>query len=318
MDLKYEYFKFAKSIFLLFILIILFDQICGSLLRKYYFSQTSGLGYRTTYSIDSTQAEILVLGSSRANHHYVPEVFEDSLDMSFYNTGRDGNFILFNYALLKSILKRYTPKIIILDINPNEIFLNQDRYDRLSSLLPYYKDHHEIRDIVQLRSPYEKLKLISAIYPFNSSLFTIGIGNFEYNKTRKGDRKGYVPLYKKLNDTTLITLKQIDLPIDSIKLKVINSIAELCKDKNISLFFINSPVYARSEQSRSINIIEQILQKFNAKLVNYTNDSFFLNNPSLFQDISHLNEKGAAIFSGKVVHLIKNQISKTSISFSEE
>jgi hypothetical protein len=149
-----KFIRFSVNLVLLFLIVFLFDWAGGAILRYFYFSQTSGLGYRTTYSIDSTRANILVFGSSRANHHYVPEVFEDSLKMSFYNTGRDGNFLFYNYAIFKAILKRYTPKILIMDINPDELYYNPDSYDRLSSLLPYYKDHPEIRDIIELRGPY--------------------------------------------------------------------------------------------------------------------------------------------------------------------
>jgi hypothetical protein len=97
--IKNQYFRFAVSIIILFLILLAFDRVGGAILRHYYFSQTSGSWYRTTYSIDSTRADILVFGSSRANHHYVPEVFEDSLNMSFYNTGQDGNLILNNYAI---------------------------------------------------------------------------------------------------------------------------------------------------------------------------------------------------------------------------
>ena len=50
--------------------------------------------------MELTKADLLVFGSSRANHHYVPEVFEDSLKLTFYNTGKDGSgiFITLHYC----------------------------------------------------------------------------------------------------------------------------------------------------------------------------------------------------------------------------
>ena len=132
-------------------LIIGVDFIIGNLLRKLYFSQISGLLHRTTYSIDKTEADILIFGSSRANHHYDSKLFEESTGQYTYNTGRDGNFIFYQTALLKSILKRYKPKQIILDFEGTFAF-NQNDYDRIAALLPYYKSHKEIRDIVLLKS----------------------------------------------------------------------------------------------------------------------------------------------------------------------
>ena len=46
--------------------------------------------------------------------------------------------------------------------------------------------------------------MISEIYPFNSSLLTIIIGNLEINKTGKTIRKGYVPLTGIFRDSVLL------------------------------------------------------------------------------------------------------------------
>ena len=94
------------------------------------------------------------------------------------------------------MLKRYKPKIVVLDFNVEEFKLSPDNYDRIASLLPYYKNHLEVHSIIQLKSPYEKYKLLSKIYPFNSLLFTIAIGATDYNKSREqiNDENGYIPL----------------------------------------------------------------------------------------------------------------------------
>jgi hypothetical protein len=193
------YKKFFIKLFIFLAIVVLFDFAIGAALRHYYFKQESGVQYRTTYSMEQTKADLVIFGSSRATHHYVPDVFEQRLNMSYYNVGRDGNFIFYHYAVLKSILKRYTPKIIILDISGAEFSVGQDSYDRLSALLPYYKTHPEIRPIVELKSEYEKIKLASSIYPFNSSIITIALGNAEFNKKRNDDTEGYVPLKKNWN-----------------------------------------------------------------------------------------------------------------------
>ncbi|HXS59927.1 MAG TPA: hypothetical protein VN703_03845, partial [Candidatus Sulfopaludibacter sp.] len=123
-------------------------MIIGNLLRTFYFKQQSGLQCRTTYSIEKTTANVLIFGSSAANHDYQTNTFTKRLDTSFYNTGRDGISIFYEYAVLKAILKRYTPKIIILDFDQEEFIKNEASYDRLSALLPYYINHPEIRSII--------------------------------------------------------------------------------------------------------------------------------------------------------------------------
>jgi hypothetical protein len=288
------------------LLIGILDQAIGRILKKYYFKQESGLYYRTTYAIDSTKADIVIFGSSRANHHYVPEVFEDNLNLSFYNCGREGNFLLFNYGVFKAIIKRYNPKIIIFDINYNDLYYNRGEYERLFSLMPYYKDHPEIRNIIDLKSPYEKYKLVSEIYPFNSSLLTIVIGNMGKNKTRKNDRQGYVPLVGKLNDTVVHKIEPNKGIIDSNKVNSINDIVNYCSKNNICLIFVQSPIYAKVENTVSNEFFEQSDKKGRELYISFSNLPEFFAHPEYFKDQDHLNDQGATYFS----KILVNRISK--------
>src|SRR5690606_33173113 len=114
-------------------------------------------------SIKYADAEIMIFGSSRAQHHYDPGSFTSS-SLTFYNTGKDGQGIFYSLAILKSLLSRSSsPKIIILDINLNEVSKIQDSYNRLAELLPYYNDHAEIQSIIKLKSPLAKFKALSSI-----------------------------------------------------------------------------------------------------------------------------------------------------------
>lgn len=296
-------------------IVIIFDFIIGKSLKHLYFTETSGLHYRTTYSIDSTNADILIFGSSRANHHYVPEIFEDSLNMTFYNTGRDGNSILYTLALFKSIINRYTPKIVIIDLMMMELHYNDKSYDRLSCLQPYYYKHYEIQNIVNLRGPYEKYKMLSSIYPYNSSILTIILGNMEFNKIRKSDNKGYVPLFNSLKIIARTNLDEIETYYDTTCINALTFISNSCNKKNILLLFIHSPLYAKTKQSDASEIITKIATENGAFFLNYLNDTTFLKHPSYFQDQVHLNDNGAKIFSSILTHTIKSGKYKTQNRF---
>ena len=143
--------KIIFNLVIVALVVFVLDIAIGRMLRHYYFKETSGFHFRTTYSMDSAKSDILVFGSSSANHHYVPEVFEDSLKMTFYNTGRDGDGILFQTAILVSALKRYSPKLIILDYS-DDFKKNGDGYDSPTSLLPYYRTHKEVRKYIELKA----------------------------------------------------------------------------------------------------------------------------------------------------------------------
>ncbi|OFX78034.1 MAG: hypothetical protein A2X12_07550 [Bacteroidetes bacterium GWE2_29_8] len=310
---KNPYKFFLVKLVVLFTIIFSLDFFIGNILGYFYFKQESGLQYRTTYSIEKTTADLLIFGSSRANHHYYPTLFEKRLNLSYYNVGRDGNFMFYHSAVLKGVLKRYSPKIIILDFIGKEFEENQNSYDRLSSLLPYYKTHPEMRSIIELKSKYERLKMPSFIYPYNSSIFTIAIGNTEFNKRRKGDIKGYIPLNKTLVGSIEIDSSSSKYEIDSIKIKAYESFIQDCKNSNVKLYIVCSPYFTSYNHSDySLIIAKEIAKRNNIQFFDYSNDSTFLNKPQLFADISHLNEEGSKLFSNMLIDSIQKTIEKES------
>jgi len=307
--MRNKYLKFVLKIIALILLVVLIDQLIGRELEHLYFKQESGLYFRTTYVMDSTKADIIVFGSSRANHHYVPQVFEDSLGMSFYNAGRDGNFLLFNYATFLSLTKRYTPKIIIFDVNPSDILKNNLGYERLSSLLPYYRTHREVRPIVELRSNFEKQKLLSAIYPYNSSLLTILVGNLELNKKRKADDRGYVPVYGEIDIEPKLEKNETFSELDTLSIQYLNEIASICREKEILLFLVYSPIYWTDKNALTDSVFNSTASKYGFCYLNYSLDSNFILKKNLFKDMAHLNHNGAVSFSNIIITDIwKNQL----------
>ena len=70
----------------------------------------------TAQALFSRTADILILGSSRANHSFDCKVLEDSLGMSCYNAGRDGQNMAYDAMVFFSYMERHKPKMVILDI----------------------------------------------------------------------------------------------------------------------------------------------------------------------------------------------------------
>lgn len=301
---KSKFFILFKVLFFLSVLFLI-DFLVGNLLAHYYFKQQSGWLYRTTYAIRDTRADLLIFGASRANHHYYTSMIEERIGKSTYNTGRDGNAIFYHYAVLQSILKRYTPKIAILDISHGEFQQNKDSYDRISSLLPYYNSHPEIKPIVKLKSNNEQLKLISKIYPYNSLLFQIIAGNTKSNRTRKSrnDINGYVPLSHVWNGDIVYEDKFRNYEIDTLKVHYFKLFVEDCVKSGIQLFIVMSPYYVKfSGNDQSLDIVSNIAKSNKIPFYDFSNDSTFLSTPDIYADESHLNDSGARLYTAEVIN----------------
>lgn len=308
------YIRFFLKLTKLFAFLLILDFLIGNILSHYYFKNQRNYNYRTTYAIDSTTASLLIFGSSRASHHYRPDVFENYLGVTYYNTGRDGEFILYNCAVLKAILKRYSPKMIILDFSPGEFAKTTDNYDRLSALLPFYRTHPEMRSIIELRSKFEKMKLISYIYPYNSSLLNILSQNAILPREKKEDIQGYLPLTKKWSDSIKLENPTTPYKVDSITVNTFQSFIRDCKNSKVQLYIVCSPLFIKSSHiDYSVQLANQIAEKYDVKFFNYVTDTNFINHATLFDDPAHLNNDGAKLFSMTVANRIANEQNKNLI-----
>jgi hypothetical protein len=286
--------------------VLAMDLAIGRILRYFYFKEMSGPHFRITYAMEKTEADVLVFGSSRAIDHYIPEIFETSLKMSYYNAGADNMGVLYQTAVLKSVLKRYTPKIIILDFPGMET--GESDYDRLSSLLPYYRTHEEIRSIIESRSPFEKIKLLSKIYPFNSQIILTILGNLEINTIKKADKNSYTADYEEWKEDLDSIPKSIAYTIDSKIIAYFNEFISDAKKSGAKIFVIYSPIFLKYDKNQEIDICNRICNSENVPFWDFSKDTLFLQNKQFFKDVLHLNHKGAIIFSNLVAEKIKRNI----------
>ncbi len=305
--------QFFMKLFACLALVFILDRGIGHFFKKYYFTQKGGYDYQATYAIDSTQADIVILGSSRAANIFDPSVFEAQLNLSCFNTGRYGYPIFYHYAVLKAITKRHLPKIVVLSFDAGNFSVNQEAYDRLSSLLPYYKSHPEIRPIVDLKGPYTNLKMLSAIYPYNSLLLPIVSGNTTFSKIKYATINGYIPLQEVISGPLRKFDYSVEKNLDTVKINCYKSFIKECIDLNIKLFVV-CPPYLINAIGIDHSIIEAktIAKQFNIDFFDYSEDTFYINKPQLFADYRHLNDKGVVLFSNNVIEKIKMKVASIS------
>jgi hypothetical protein len=284
------------------------DRITGNLLEYQYFKAKSGVISRINYSMNGTSEDLLVFGTSRANHHYDSKIFEDSLSLSVYNTGKEGHKIFYQIAILKAVLKRYKPRQIILDFAGTFEFKQKD-YDRLSTLLPYYDTNPEIRDIILLKSKTENLKiLLSKLYRYNSQIITIIFSSLELNSKKKNQKKsynGYVPLFGEFKNPKESTNFPLKFEVDQNKIDAFTDFIHLCKKNDIPLTIINSPLFFEIPKKQTIKLVEEICLEENIEFLDFSSDKSFIGKRELFKDKDHLNNTGAEYFTNKVISHFK-------------
>jgi hypothetical protein len=76
------------------------------------------------------------------------------------------------------------------------------------------------------------------------------------------------------------------------------------KNSGAQIFVVRSPIFRKFSKSQGISICNEVCLAEKIPFWDFSNDTSFLNNKYLFQDIVHLNNKGATAFSKLVVSKI--------------
>ena len=294
--------KFICQIILYISIIIIIDIMIGHVMSYMMDNVKGGDSWRSNYICKKTQEDVLIFGSSRAFHHYNPQIITDSLDLSCYNCGQDGNGIILNYGRLSMIRQRYQPKVIIYDISTSFDYIANDNHKYLGRLKPYYFEKG-IKDIFSSVDQTERWKMQSSMYRYNSIFIQI-LSDY-FHPIHQVGNKGFRPLKGLLDPMKLNNNKDNDnneIMYDSLKIDYIHKFINLCN--NTKLIFIYSPMWYGYD-STELNLIKDICQENKIPFLDFSNNPKYVHNDSLFKDGSHLNDKGADEFSKDLVRKLR-------------
>ena len=287
--------RFIIKLLAFLLLIFIVDRGVG-LGMKYMQEHAKG-GYIGHHNkIINSDEDILIFGSSRAIHHYNPKIIKDSLGMSCYNCGQDGNGIILFYGWWQLMKDRHVPKIVIYDVNPGfDLFIGENNQKYLGWLRSEY-DNKNIEQIFEDVDYTEKYKMQSMMYRYNSK-FLQNIVDF-IHPIFKIKSDGFLPLKGELNEMKIKKKqKESKQPkIDSLKLELIQKLIFDIKKHEAQVIFVASPVWYGKDNSHFEALIN-ICKEYNIPFYNYSNSKKYVRNNNYFKDGSHLNARGADEFT---------------------
>lgn len=298
--------RFVYSLIALVALVVVGDWAVGSWLR-HGFEQThyDEIG-RQNYICDSVNADIIVLGSSRALHHYVPSIITDSTGLSCYNCGFENEGIVFHYALLRQLQQRYQPKLIIYE-------LTYDYDVQYLTWRPANLKHLHTMAALSCRDsilcsvdPWERVSLLSSIYPFNSQVFTTWASRKPTIYDSPQVDNGYIPQYNliKLEPGWAYRPMKHSEAVDSLKVGYLH---KLIAENASRLMVVVSPRYL-SQEDDIFGLVEQMCQEHGVPFICMVSDPVITHDITQWDDDCHLNHQGAVAFTRQLAPLIKQQL----------
>ena len=306
-SLKTKNKQFLIRAVLFLLIIICIDQLIGAVLYYFFTHQNTGEFAVANHVAFNKDEEILVLGSSRASHHYNSSTIKNSFGLNCYNGGRDGEGLLYSTAMLQLALQHHIPQYVILDINSDALDQNKDEKDKLSILLPFLQQSDVIKDIVKERSPFEMYKSLSKTYRYNGQVLSILQHHFLPSSKYI---LGFNALDEKM-DASKVTTKTAFTPyadlVDPANIKALVSFITICKTNQVQLFVFISPRYNDDTKLNSYVKIKNLCKDHHIPFQDFTNNLVF-KRPEYYADRAHLNGIGANLYTDTVISFIKKNI----------
>ena len=246
-------------------------------------------------------ADVLILGPSTANHHYDCKIIEDSLSMTCFNAGRDGQNIIYDAMVLEGFLTRCTPKLVVVDVTHST--LSDTWMSSLNDFNCYYGFLQPIDDIIDsIGGTLDRFKRLSNIYRYNKTWEWLL--NARFAKTAE-DLDGYRPLEVKEIKGLKSTKESGPFAMDELCHHYLNKIIDVCNEKKMKILFAISPTLV-IDNGNFAKDVNGVLQCKGLKLLNWNGDTTYTNHPELLYDKTHLNAKGAELFTKEFVGKVKD------------
>lgn len=215
------------------------DLLVGAVSRKAILN-VRDVGVNQTNTVQAffkRRADILILGPSTANHHFDCQILKDSLGMTCYNAGRDGQNIIYDAMVLEGFLTRCTPRLMIVDVTAST--LSDEWMDALHDFNCYYGVLKPIDEIIDsVSSPVDRLKRWSNLYRYNKT--------WEWLLNAKvseevADLDGYRPMPVNKDTHIAATTSKDHFKVNQLCLHYLNSIIQRCSEKGSKLIVTVSP-----------------------------------------------------------------------------
>lgn len=302
--------KFLLFFSLLFFSLLFFDKTIACFFDEIYKTTYKGQsGGKINYLLNNYDSvSVLSIGDSRCAHHVNPE----KLGQNCYNLSHNGMSLIFQTGLIDQLANNEKLKIdtILLNLDINELlYLSKQQISDIKFLKFYYDKNEWITNQINNLSFFERYKYIFSIYRFNGKIASLMINKITQNY-EVIPHDGYVPKlstnndslnvmwqYKKVMKNSIENSSQINSLSKSLLLKIKSD----CFKSNIKLICFISPTFKQKINSRKECL--SFFKENKIMLLNYTNE--FYENKDLqdifnWEDVYHLNQKGADILTKKI------------------
>lgn len=276
-------------VFILFIASLLLDVIFTTIISQ---SSERNKVENVMHSFEK-KYDVVIMGTSRANNHFVTDLFEKK-GLKSFNYGISGSHLFETSLLLKLMMaNKFQIKNLILEADLS--ICNEKRDEGTTArFMPYIHTNSIIKEHYKHESDFKQLYYV----PF-----------YRYIKfdAKIGFREVYEVLSKKPTNTLynkgyypLISDKKGSMKNDISTLKVIRNkyyeeIKKICNQNNINLIVVMTPM---CKNTKGLNYFDKVKKQY-PEINNFENT---VTDDRYFASCGHLNNEGAIIYTNHIIN----------------
>ena len=288
----------AKGLAIIILTMVLLDVLYTAI----YMQSDSRSKIDYLYNSKNKSYDVVFLGSSRVNNHFVPKVFNDQ-GYSAFNFGITRSRLEESALMLQMMVERhYKIKTLILQVDLN--INSNDHSEAIRSLfMPYLHSSKTIRDFYRNIPEYNQLLYIP-FYRYMHYDARIGFREMYYSaihkKTNALDNDGFYPL---LTDQRPMVAADLSKYYPK-RNKGYEEIKAICKKNHINLIAMTTPMCMETINRDYFNHLHEIYPEIRRFENAVTDDKYF-------STCGHMNKDGAteftkivfkALFKPKIAH----------------
>lgn len=295
--------KYLLHILLFFGIVAIVDVGFGLVCDWLQHHAKGGMTKRIQQTAFIQKADVVVMGSSRAHHHYVSSILADSLGMTAYNAGVDGNGIVLASGLYELMAERYSPKVILYDVEPAfdiNVYAEDGNNTRYIGWLRPFVSNSGVCDIVKRVDPSEQFKTMSALFRYNSKAPDLVKDMFAISDYTED---GFAPMYGEMKTEPVKNNGGGPSQIDTLKINMLEEFVAKLSKSNTRLILMASPKYG-AMTSEIFNPVKAICNKYGVEFWDFYCTTEF-QKLDYFKEPMHLNEQGATAFSYYLAYKLK-------------
>lgn len=290
--------RFLKHLFTLIFTLIALMYLSDIIYTHIYLRSTPRNKLQYILNTKNKKFDVVFLGSSRVANHIDTKLFDSLSSKKTINLGCSGAGLNDNLLQLKLLLANNTVSNLFLQIDFNYEYQKPSNIS-ISETMPFLNNKIISTHLKKYFNNLNKLKYIP-FYRYAVNDPKIGFRELFFSLINKKPRTnpsiGFTPKYG-----NNISSKESILP-KSIKPnnKVLDEISDICKKNKIKLTLFVSPL---CNKTKNMNYIAKLIEKY-PNLINLSTGY----NDDLFFNCSHLNNKGARVFTTDLYNASKSQI----------